>query len=413
MVGPTAVGRDMLPAAPPAVCPALFGLEACSGGGGDNDDLENTTKKEHKQRFFQKARNRIGATILAGALALFSVGACSKIKDDDGNHEQYYTHEATVSAKVLQDGSASTGTVTLYGVSTGKTYTGTLGSALTLDKTTSKTEKYNITITENGKLERRFLSVPITSTTIDTDVADTTKLDVSGLLSYVLFDGKNRSWEPRTIKVIFNPDTDGNSLPSDIVSSIEQAISDVQSWSKRYGTEAYITGVSFDENGTKDYNSIPPEGEIWVFKELITSGASNVTYPSGGSKVSSSKIAINTGSSTSGQAYQETLDALIDGEQNVLGGYSNIGEWFRFMFWRPRGDNSVNYSVNSGYESQTGIDSFAEVTARAMRAEDVESYSVNGVTDPMSGTVKSRTSYVVQPEEQAAGARKSGKAKAN
>jgi hypothetical protein len=325
-----------------------------------NDNLENTIKKEKtKRNFLKKTLSTIGSVVLAGYIGI--TAACSSSTSPPPPTEKE-TILTTTQVRQLFNGSNATGTVT-YEDGLGQSVTKNIGEQANLGQIAKGTTKnYNITINANGDHQRITNTVKLGGTqTINTNVADSNDLNVTGLLAYVLFDGKNKSWTPRTIKAIFNPDTDGSRLPQEYINEIKRAMTNIQEWSKMYGTDAYITGLAFDENGNKIQDTtVPPEGEIWVFKESQFSGATNATYPSGGSKVTSSKIFINTSSASYLMTYDETFDAFIQGEQNI-GGFSQLPKWIGFMMNRPRDSN--NYVITTGNESQTDIDAYSSSIA--------------------------------------------------
>jgi hypothetical protein len=269
---------------------------------------------------------------------------------------QEYVHELGVYASYLFTGVQATGTYTVT-LSSGQSYEAGLGERVTLAKTTKQTELCTITIRGNGALPREYTGMAVTNTDLTTTLAETAKLDVGNLLKYVLFGGKNPSWTPKTIKVIFNPDPNGVRLSKPYTDEITRAVNNIKTWSG-----GYITDVTFDYEGNKVQNaSTPPEGEIWAFKETIFSGVSNGTYPTNGAKVTSGKIFINEGHGADPlMTYNETFDAFIYGEQNFLGGwFDSRPEWVTFIFNRPRDTNSYVFSAEK--ETQSGIDSQTEV----------------------------------------------------
>jgi hypothetical protein len=345
------------------------------------------------KRLFGRAKlmrkRTYGILVLATCLILISVGCGSSPTTPPPPvvKEKILT---TVQAKYLFSGGTASGTVTYEGL--GNTITKNLGEQAELGEITKDTTSpFTITINVNGALRRIFRQVNLGGTqTLSTDVAESTDLDVSNLLNYVLFDGKNKSWTPRTITAIFNPDPDGIRLPQGYVDEIKRAMTNIQSWSKKYGTDAYITSVTFDENGNKVYTgAAPPEGEVWVFKETKFSGATNGTWPSGGSKVTSSKIFINTSSASYLMTYDETFDAFIQGEQNI-GGFSQLPKWFGFMMNRPRDTN--NYVLAQDNESQDGIDAFSTFQTLSMSPAEIN--NLNGRTSPMDTLLGPGTSSI-------------------
>jgi hypothetical protein len=328
------------------------------------------------KRLFGRAKlmrkRTYGILVLATCLILISVGCGSSPTTPPPPvvKEKILT---TVQAKYLFSGGTASGTVTYEGL--GNTITKNLGEQAELGEIAKgTTSPFTITINVNGALRRIFRQVNLGGTqTLSTDVAGSADLDASNLINYVLFDGKNRSWTPRTITAIFNPDPDGIRLPQGYVDEIKRAMTNIQSWSKKYGTDAYITSVTFDENGNKVQGIDPPEGEIWIFKETQFSGAMNGTLPRAGNKVTSGWIFINTSSASYIQTYNETFDAFIQGEQNVLGGYTQIPNWIAFMMNRPRDTN--NYVLATDNESQDGIDTFSTLQTLSMSPAETNSKS--------------------------------------
>jgi hypothetical protein len=337
----------------------------------------------------------IGSIALALQLCLGAAIAC---KSPPPEPEKQYTHEAQTNALILQDGSTTTGPVRYISKSTGKEYTASLGQHIELETTTKETELYTVVINADGALEREIKEVPITNTTIDTNVARLAGLNIDNLLKYVLFDNKNKSWTPTTIHVISNPDTDGTRLPQSYLNEVIRALNDVKTWSKKYGTQEYITSVTLDTNGTNNYDEYrtvaPPEGMIYVYKVHDTTGVTNVSYPyPRGRKVSSAKIWVNTTSAAPINCYQETFDSLVQDNQNTW--TAGIEQWFCLMLNRPRDTNS--YEIHSTYETQAGLDTYttAKSTSQSqtLRIPDPTGtgFFTNFTSEPIYRTVEVAT----------------------
>jgi hypothetical protein len=206
------------------------------------------------------------ALVMTGLVLI--LGNCSSpVVPDPPDPEEKETILTTTQARQLFNGNYETGTVT-YEDGLGQSVTKSIGEQANLGEIAEGTTKnYKLTINANGSHQRILNQVPLGGTqTINTNVANSLELDVTGLLAYVLFDGKNKSWTPRTVKAIFNPDTDGSRLTQDYIDEIKRAMIDIQKWSKLYGTELYITGLTFDENGTKLKDGTAPPEELQMLR---------------------------------------------------------------------------------------------------------------------------------------------------
>jgi hypothetical protein len=316
-------------------------------------------------------------SVLTGKPFQASVGPIACSRSDTTKPATQYEHALSVTGSYLYGGAAAGGTVEVTMKSTGQKYTGTIGQAITLAKTTSQTELCDILIKADGAHPREYTQVNVTNTNVNTKLAESAKLDVGNLLNEVMFGGKNASWTPHNINVIFNPDPDsGQRLDQGYINQIVSAINNIKAWSG-----GYIQSVNFDFNGNKVYAGAPPEGEVWVFRESNFSGATNGTFPSGGAKVTSSGIFINQSSADSLMAYNETFDAFIQGEQNVGEGKS---EWWLFMMNRPRDTNSYVLSLEK--ETQVGVDNLTQVNNYAQTMIR----NIPDPTNPMGGIMGQR-----------------------
>jgi len=294
-----------------------------------------------------------------------------------------YSHAISVSATYLFSGSQASGTVDVTMKSSGLKYTGAIGEVITLPKTTTQSEPCDILINGDGALPREYTAVGITNTDLTTNVAETAKLDVTELLGYVMFGGRNAFWTPHTINVIFNPDPNGVRLAQNYVDQVVEAVNNIKAWSG-----GYITGVTFDFNGNKVYAGAPPETEVWVFKQTQLSGVANGTFPSGGNKVTSSGIFINQSSSIPIDAYDKTFDAFVQGEQNGMSGFPSSPQWIQFMMNRPRDTNS--YVLSQDMEAQVGVDTLTTTRTYAQ----TKTSAIPDPTNPLGGITGAQGSTV-------------------
>lgn len=360
---------------------------------------DNLEQKIKRRSFLKKAVSTLGSIALAGWIGS-GIGCRSPDGPEPPPPPQQYVHEAETHARILQNGNTATGTATYKNTRTSQVFTAQLGEHIKLDTTTNKTENYDITIT-NNLLERRINQVPITNTVINTNQVDLTSFNISDLIQYILFYNKNKSWEPRTIHVIANPDTDGSRLPQQYLDEIMRALTDVKSWSNKYSTDSYITSLTIDPKGNNVYdgvrNKAPPEGELWVYKVHDTQGVTNFEFPISGGKVTSSIIWVNTSSAMPIQCYLETWDALVQDNQNSWGATMNPWpQWWCFMLNRPRDSN--DYEVTANYESQTGLDTYTTTLTRAQTT--ISTYSQDFTNDSMNPLFRepwAREAYQTQP----------------
>lgn len=323
--------------------------------------------------------------VVLAVCTCFATTGCKSSSSNQPTLAQY-SHALSVIATYLYSGTPESGTVEVTMNGSGQKFTGTIGETITLAKTTNQSEPCDILIKADGALPREYTAVGVTNTDLTTNVAETAKLDVTGLLANVMFGGRNAFWTPHVINVIFNPDPNGVRLPQDHVDEIVRAINNIKAWSG-----GYIQSVAFDNNGNKTVDAtVPPDGELWVFKVSDSSGVANAPYPSEGNKVTSSKIFINQSSSLPAMTYNETFDAFIQSEQTALGGYASIAQWFQFMMNRPRDTNS--YVLSQGKETQVGIDTLTTTRTYAQtktRAVPDPSSPLGGIIGPQGSIIES------------------------
>ncbi len=296
--------------------------------------------------------------------------------------KQEYAHEIGLICSYLFGGGTATGTFQVVMTSDYQTFNGVLGQKLTLAKTTNKEERCDILIKADGALPREYKQVPITNTDITMNVAELAQLELNLLLADVMFGGRNACWTPRNITVRFNPDPDtGLRLEPGYIDEIKRAVNNIQAWSK-----GYIQNVTFVDEDNKPYATDPAEGETWVYRDGRFSGASNITLPRSGEKVTSAEISINQSSAGPLMAYNETFDAFIQGEQNIGEGRQ---AWWAFMLNRPRDTNS--FVVTTEKESQTGLDTLTAVQNYAQMT-----YERVPEADPLAGLFRDPRYSVVE-----------------
>jgi hypothetical protein len=315
--------------------------------------LDDYVKRDEKLKNGTMTRrdflNLAGKAGVAGA-GVAILGKCAGPTDPDPPGTDY-AHKFMGQAQTLHTDSAVTGTIEVTMRSNGQKYTGPIGQVINLATTKTKTELCDILIQANSCLPREYTEVGITDNTLNTKIVQMNAIDWNGVV-YIMPDGINRSWTPRKFDVYFNPDPlTGLRLDNIYIDPIEQALLYIQQNSK-----GWIQSVNFYELGTKPHDSsVPPEGEIWVYRASDYPGVSNITYPSSYVKVTSSKIFVNQDSSMPAQLPAETYDALFGAGQEFGSDPSFIGPFFMLMLNIPRDTN--NHVINPQKQTQKGIDS--------------------------------------------------------
>lgn len=325
----------------------------------------------------------LSVATLAAIIMLILLPACkgTTTPDPPDPPATKYQHSLTVQAITLHTDSAVTGTVQVTMRSKAGTYTGAIGEKITLATTTTQEESCDILISATDCLPREFTEVGVKDSTLSTNVVKLSDVDWD-YVWYIMPDGVNRSWVPRKFEVYFNPDRlTGLRLDESNIGGVKNALLYVQENSK-----GYIQTVTFHEDGTKPEDpTVPPDGDIWVYRVSDMSGVANATYPNSYAKVLASKILLNVDNSYGSVSYMETFDALFGAGQE-FGSGDHIGPFFMLMLNRPRDTN--NYVITSQKETQKGIDSQTTFTSAAslIRTDALATSDLAGASSPLPTT---------------------------
>ncbi len=295
------------------------------------------------------------AALLFSLIALLP--ACKGSTTPEPPPPTQYQHAITINALTLHTDSAVTGPVKVTMRSSGQVYNGTIGQKIALATTTKQEESCDILISATDCLPREFTEVGVKDSTLSTNVVKLSDVDWDYAWDKMP-DGVNRSWVPRKFEVYFNPDPlTGLRLDQGYIEAIKETLNYVQTNSK-----SWIQTVVFHEDGAKPADAtVPPDGEIWVYRRSDVSGIGNVTYPTWPpQKVLSSKESINQEDAGPDRCPSETFDALF-GSGQEFGSGDNIGPFFLLVLNRPRDTN--NYIISTQKETQQGIDSQTTFTS--------------------------------------------------
>jgi hypothetical protein len=320
-----------------------------------------------------KPKKRLGKlqTIVGGAaigLAAFLSACSSPVTPPPPPPPNKVKVYATLTAKDCFTGiTIPTGQVS-YQPPTGSPVTKNLGEQAYLGEINPNTTMdVDITVTVGGYLKRVFNDVALSGTkSLDTTLLNLNGFNLDGYTSYFLDQcgnaasgWQNMIWDQPSVKVYFNPDpSTGERLPTDFITATEAAVNEIVSYSR-----GFINSVSFDENGTKPLDTtVPPNGEIWVYRRSDTTGIQNVTYPVGGDVVKASKIWYNVPTTIIEQIRAEVMDTTIQNNQNIFQ-ENDVAKFFEFSLkHRPKG-SAMSYRIFLDREQQTGFD--GTVTASA------------------------------------------------
>ncbi len=346
--------------------------------------------------------NLAGKAGVAGA-GVAILGNCSAKDPEPPPPPTKYKHSLkTITEMTLHFGIPITGgTYDVTMLSSGKQFPNIpLGTAVTLDETLNRIENCDVIVRVPGCLPREMRNLAVTNNNLNfKDVAYLGDYDHSYLLSEVLThkvngNSVNTSWAERTMNGSANPDQlTGLTLSQDRIDYVKQALTEYINATRRHIStqpEQFITSYTFDDNGnfTIDPANPPSAGQYRLFRKSDSSGVTNVTYPNDTLlTVISSIERVNQSSASGIDAYREAFDALL-GDNQQIGNPEKFLQCAPILAWRPRGNSSNKWYVNSEKESQEGGDEYgATITNYAQEYMVLSRASNSSLTGPTNDVI--------------------------
>ena len=338
-----------------------------------NDNLENMTKKEHKKRFLQKARDKIATGV--GIVGIAIAAACSTpVTPPPPPPPTEYSHAITIKNPVyMQDGFPAAGnfTVTMSGVD----HPGNFDQKLDLPKSRNKIELCKVVLNTTG-LTRTYRTGEITDNTQLAPNVVRMPFPIQSYLANISSTGQNVGVAVRDWNITFNPDPlTGLRLDEIFKQGVKVAIYDplnpansntFKNWSLvpnwPINDQYFLRNINYSDGNHIIDPTVPQNGDFWAFRRSDVSGTTHTDYSSNGTSngldIVAIKMYINQASADPFMVTNETQVAFMHGAPGTAG-HPDLANWSRLMFNRP---NTPDYTIGLGGEAQDGFDARSTAT---------------------------------------------------